>query len=81
MIQEQIHLCNEHEQSVVNNRDEMEVTRKKVKATQVRSMKKFEKKDGKREKVRAALTRRNMTLDFVSRKRKIFECWRVAVKQ
>lgn len=66
---------------MVNNREEMEVTRKKVKATQVRSMQKIEKKENRIEKARAALTRRNHTLDFVSRKRKIFESWRFAVKQ
>ena len=59
----------------------MVVTRKDVKSTQVRSMKKIQKKEDKIEKARAALTRRNMTLDFVSRKRKIFESWRFAVKQ
>jgi hypothetical protein len=59
----------------------MVITRKDVKSTQVRSMKKIQKKEDKIEKARAALTRRNMTLDFVSRKRKIFESWRFAVKQ
>lgn len=81
LIKMEIQHCDEHQQSVVNNREEMEVTRKKVKATQVRSMQKIEKKENRIEKARAALTRRNHTLDFVSRKRKIFESWRFAVKQ
>ena len=55
--------------------------RKKVKEMKVRSMKKAEKKQQKIDKTINAITRRNHQMEFCSRKRKIFENWRIAVKQ
>jgi len=73
-------LCEEQERSIQNNEDIMVEERKKVKEMKVRSMKKAEKKQQKIDKTINAITRRNHQMEFCSRKRKIFENWRIAVK-
>ena len=74
-------LCEEQERSIQHSEETMVEERAKVKAATVRSTKKAEKKQQKINKTIDALTRRNHQMEFCSRKRKIFENWRFAVKQ
>ena len=74
-------MCEEQEQSINNNNEIMTGHRKQVQATMACSENKARKKEARITRTVEALARRNITLDFVSRKRMIFESWRVAVKQ